>query len=87
MHFHDHDGHCSHILVSCFTVVFFLIFRWIRTNPAVPSPPTTPWQVDTNNQGIMWMEWSHDYRSHKDSSIHNGRDIDAYHLQVCFRWC
>ena len=24
MHVHDHDGHCSHILVSCFTVVFCL---------------------------------------------------------------
>lgn len=54
--------------------------RWLRTAPAVPSPPNTPWQVDCNDS-IMWMEWNHSKRPGKDSSISNGRDIDAYHLQ------
>ena len=30
---------------------------------------------------MMWIEWNHDYRPHKDSSITNGRDIDYYHVQ------
>ena len=35
--------------------------RWVRTLPAVPAPPNTPWQVDRNDT-MMWMKWTHDYR-------------------------